>query len=229
MNALAEAYQSYESAAYEVARDPQSPRTSDAVTLLAEQVDHFMATLPLAEVGRLPLERRADISRAISANVQRLLEGLRDMLSVALQIEELGDYTRWSAQLMGAIERLEGAFARLSISVAPSKNPPPIVLRNRTSTPDAPPFVVANVTRHPQLEPYIVIALRDAQTRELEPGHWYADLEAFPGIWADGASPEECLDSLADVLHEWLIVKIAHGDHDISVIDGINPTTLVLG
>lgn len=84
-------------------------------------------------------------------------------------------------------------------------------------------------TRRPQLELYIAIALRDAQARELEPDHWYAALEPFPGVWADGASAEECLTSLADVLHEWLIVKIAHGDHDIPVIDGINPTTLVLG
>jgi predicted RNase H-like HicB family nuclease len=226
MNTLAEAY---ETAASEVASDPQSPRTSDAVTLLVEQIDHFLATLPRAEIGRLTLERRAAISSAISANVQRLLEGLRAMLSVALQIEELGGYTRWSAQLMGAIERLESTFARLGISVAPSKKPSPIVLRNRTSVPDTPPFVVANVTRRPQLEPYIAVALRDAQTRELEPGHWYADLEAFPGVWADGTSPEECLNGLADVLHEWLVVKIAHGDHDIPVLDGINPTTLVLG
>ena len=226
MNALAEAY---ESAAYEVARDPQSPRTSDAVTLLVEQIDHYLATLPLDEIGRLSLEQRATISRTISSSVQRLFEGLRDMLSVALQIEELGGYTRWSAQLTAAIERLEGAFARLRISVAPSRKQPPIVLRDRTSTPDAPSFVVANVTRRPQLEPYIALALQDAETRELEPGHWYADLETFPGVWADGASPEECLNDLADVLHEWLIVKIAHGDPDIPVIDGLNPTTLVLG
>jgi len=226
MNALVEAS---ESAAYAVARDPQSPRTSDAVTLLVEQVDHYLSTGPLAEIGRLPLERRATVSPAISASVQRLFEGLRDMLSVALQIEELGGHTRWSAQLMGAIERLESTFARLGISVAPSRKPPPIVLRDRTSTPDAPSFVVANVTRRPQLEPYIAIALRDAQTRELQPGHWYADLEPSPGVWADGASPEECLESLADVLHEWLVVKIAHGDHDIPVINGINPITLVLG
>ena len=226
MNALAEAY---ESAAHEVTRDPQSPRSSDAVTLLVEQIDRYLATLPLAEIGRLLLERRAAISWAISADVQHHFEGLRDMLSVALQIEELGGSIRWSAQLMGAIERLESAFARLGISIAPSKKPSPIVLRDRTSTLDAPSFVVANVTRRPQLEPYIAIALRDAHARELEPGHWYADLEAFPGVWADGASPEECLTDLADALQEWLIVKIAHGDHDIPVIDGINPTTLVLG
>jgi predicted RNase H-like HicB family nuclease len=226
MSTLVEAY---ESAACEVARDPQSPRTSDAVTLLVEQVDHYLSTGPLAEIGRLPLERRATISPAISASVQRLFEGLRDMLSVALQIEELGGYTRWSAQLTGAIERLESTFTQLGVSVDPSRKPPPIVLKNRASTPDAPSFVVAHVTRRPQLEPYIAIALRDAQPRELEPGHWYADLETFPGVWGDGASPEECLESLADVLHEWLIIKIAHGDHGIPVIDGINPTTLVLG
>jgi predicted RNase H-like HicB family nuclease len=65
--------------------------------------------------------------------------------------------------------------------------------------------------------------------RELEPGRWYADLDAFPGVWADGTSPEDCLITLADVLHEWLVIKLAHGDRDIPVTGDLDPTGLAIG
>lgn len=226
MNALAEAI---ESAEYEVAHDPQSPSTTESITRTIQEIDKFLASPEMVAVDQLDLQKRAAIPGLISGKVQRLFEGLRDMLSVAVQTEQLGGHVPWGAALADAIERLESRFARLGVSVDPSKKPPPIVLRDPTSTPDAPSFVVANVTRRPQLEPYIAMALHDARTRELEPGLWYADLEAFPGVWAEGTSPGECLVTLGDVLHEWLIIKVAHGDRDIPVIGRLDPTTLVLG
>ena len=90
-------------------------------------------------------------------------------------------------------------------------------------------FVVANVSRPSTLERYIALALRDARPRELEPGSWYAELDAFPGVWADGPSPKDCLDTLADVLQDWLLVKLAHRDPDIPVVGQIDLTPLMPG
>ena len=108
-----------------------------------------------------------------------------------------------------------------------TRKPHPIVAKV-TATAEA-PFLVATVTRRPELERYIALALGRACARELEPGHWYADLDGFPGVWADGESAEECVQSLGDVLHEWLLVKIAHRDRDIPVIDGMDPAALLHG
>jgi predicted RNase H-like HicB family nuclease len=76
------------------------------------------------------------------------------------------------------------------------------------------------------LDRYIQVALRSAQPRELEAGHWYADLERFPGVWADGDSPDACLQTLAEVLKDWTILKIADRDRDLAVIDGIDWSVL---
>ena len=222
MNALAEAI---ESAVQEVARAPQSPRASETITRTIQQLDQFLAAPELDKVDGLGPQGRA----AVAGMVQRVSGNLRDMLSVAVQIEQMGGHAPWEVALADAIDRLDSALARVGLSIEPSRRPPPIVIRAPAATGVAPSFVIANVTRRPQLEPYIAIALRAARTRELEPGGWYADLDAFPGVWADGPSPEECLATLADVLHEWLLIKLAHGDRDIPVIGHIDPTTLVRG
>lgn len=219
MNALAEAY---EAAFQEVARDPQSSRAYDAVALLCQQVDEYLATFPLADIDGLSIERRAALTEAISTNACEVLERVRIMLSVALQTEELGGHTQWSEQLTDVLDRLERLFARLGVPIDSSKSRPPIVKRD-------PAFQVANVVRRPQLEPYIAAALRDANVREIEPGVWYADLDAFPGVWANAASRDECLSTLAEALHEWLLIKLAYHDPDIPVVDGMSPAALVLG
>jgi predicted RNase H-like HicB family nuclease len=72
------------------------------------------------------------------------------------------------------------------------------------------------------LDRYVSVALDPALPRELSHGEWYADLALFPGVWATGASPKKCLDTLQEVLREWLILKIADRDRDIPVIDEID-------
>jgi hypothetical protein len=41
-------------------------------------------------------------------------------------------------------------------------------------------------------------------------------------VWAQEASPKECLDTLAEVLREWLVLKIVDKDRDIPVVDDID-------
>lgn len=69
---------------------------------------------------------------------------------------------------------------------------------------------------------YIAVALRSALPKKTDDGHWYCALDQFPGVWAKEASPKECLDTLEEVLREWLVIKIVDKDRDIPVIDEID-------
>jgi predicted RNase H-like HicB family nuclease len=78
------------------------------------------------------------------------------------------------------------------------------------------------------LDRYVSVAMRQAEPRKLdEGGRWYADLPAFPGVWAEGDSPKECLDTLVEVLSEWIFVKLVDGDQDIPMLDEIDLNFLV--
>jgi predicted RNase H-like HicB family nuclease len=72
------------------------------------------------------------------------------------------------------------------------------------------------------LDRYVAVALRSARPREIEEGRWYVDIDQFRGVWADGDSPKTCLDSVAEVLEDWIILKIADKDKDLPVVDGID-------
>lgn len=73
------------------------------------------------------------------------------------------------------------------------------------------------------LDRYVAVAMRAAIPRHLEGGEtWYADLPTFPGVWADGPSPKQCLDTLEEVLRDWLLLKIVDQDRDIPVVDEID-------
>lgn len=69
---------------------------------------------------------------------------------------------------------------------------------------------------------YVTIAMRAASPRRLENGRWYCDLDRFPGVWADGTSLKECLDTLEEVLRDWLVLKLIDRDRDLPVIDEID-------
>lgn len=128
------------------------------------------------------------------------------------------------------MDRLERTFAELGIVVDRSwKSGPPIVTRMGTGPDGLPQIsIAARRYREPRLAPYIERALRDARPSEIEPGRWYAELDAFPGVWADGGTSAGCLEALADVLHEWLVIKIIFEDRDVPVLDDLDPRTLVL-
>lgn len=73
---------------------------------------------------------------------------------------------------------------------------------------------------------YVTVAMRGAVPQQLEGSGWYADLPGFPGVWGNGPSLKECLDSLADILREWVVVKLAKGDRDVPVLDTIDLNVL---
>lgn len=83
------------------------------------------------------------------------------------------------------------------------------------------------------LKRYVDVAMRFAIPRRLDGGRWYADLADYPGapgfrgVWADGESPKACLDTLAEVLQEWIILKLADEDRDLPVVDEIDLSVLL--
>jgi hypothetical protein len=78
------------------------------------------------------------------------------------------------------------------------------------------------------LDRYVDVAVRRAVPRQLETGVWFADLgPAFSGVWAEGASVKECLDQLAEVLEDWVLLKISDQDRDLPTADDIDLTFLV--
>lgn len=80
----------------------------------------------------------------------------------------------------------------------------------------------SRVQRGDVLDQYVATAIRGAQPRQLEDGSWFVDLESFPGVWADDRSPDESLSALAEVLEDWLVLKLQLGDTNIPIVDNIN-------
>jgi predicted RNase H-like HicB family nuclease len=68
---------------------------------------------------------------------------------------------------------------------------------------------------------YIQGALEDATYRQLEDGTWFGQIPGFDGVWANGPTVESSRKELAEVLEEWLLLKIRAGD-PIPVIKGID-------
>jgi predicted RNase H-like HicB family nuclease len=58
---------------------------------------------------------------------------------------------------------------------------------------------------------YVDQALRRAHYSSLEDGTFCATVPALPGIIATGATVEECRDQLAEVVEEWVLVRVARG------------------
>jgi predicted RNase H-like HicB family nuclease len=73
---------------------------------------------------------------------------------------------------------------------------------------------------------YATLAVRRAKLRHLESGTLFAEIEGFPGVWAQGASEKEALETLEEVLLDWLHLKIEDGDRDIPPIGSIDLNVL---
>lgn len=211
-----------------VMRDPESPETRLSVERTVRLLDQFVASGEMRALLRLEPERRPALPPAFAEAIQKLFDVLRPTLSVAIQMEQVGGYADWIVPLDNALTRLQHMFAELGVPVDRSwKSGPPIVTRT-PGTDGKPQFTVTTKTfRSPRLLPYIDLAVRDVQPVEIESGQWYADLECFPGVWGDGETVDECLEVLADVLHEWIVVKVILGDNDIPVLNGLDPRALV--
>jgi predicted RNase H-like HicB family nuclease len=70
------------------------------------------------------------------------------------------------------------------------------------------------------LRAYIQAALKHAEYRKLQDGTWFAEIAGYAGVWANAGTVEECRQDLAEVLEEWLLLKIRDRD-TLPIVDGI--------
>ena len=71
------------------------------------------------------------------------------------------------------------------------------------------------------LTAYIQAAMALADYERLEDGTYYGEIPDCPGVWSDGATLEECRNTLQEVLEEWIILKLRDGD-EMPVLAGID-------
>jgi predicted RNase H-like HicB family nuclease len=50
---------------------------------------------------------------------------------------------------------------------------------------------------------------------------YYAEIPELPGVWATGATEEECRLELKEVLEDWIALGLSRNDH-IPVISGVD-------
>jgi predicted RNase H-like HicB family nuclease len=58
---------------------------------------------------------------------------------------------------------------------------------------------------------YVEEALRRARYEKLEDGTFYAEVPRLRGVLATAPTLEECRDQLAEVVEEWVLVRVARG------------------
>ena len=58
---------------------------------------------------------------------------------------------------------------------------------------------------------YVDKALRRAQYRPLEDGSYCATVRGLKGVIATGTTLEACRDQLAEVVEEWVLVRVSQG------------------
>jgi predicted RNase H-like HicB family nuclease len=68
---------------------------------------------------------------------------------------------------------------------------------------------------------YVEQALRQASYDKLEDGSFCAEVAGLRGVLATGDTLEACRDQLAEVVEEWVLVRIANG-LDVPTIGGID-------
>lgn len=116
---------SYGVASQAVARDPRSDTAAEAIAVMVGAIDEFLTTPPYTLLGQLEPEVRLATRQAMAGEVRRLIEGIRNMLSVAAQVEQYGGPVSWAPPLAEAIQRLELEFQ--DIPDLSRQSPPPIV------------------------------------------------------------------------------------------------------
>ena len=68
---------------------------------------------------------------------------------------------------------------------------------------------------------YIQASLRHAHYELTEDGRFFGSIPPCPGVWAEGATLEECREDLASALESWMIVGLRQGDA-FEPVDGID-------
>jgi len=72
---------------------------------------------------------------------------------------------------------------------------------------------------------FIDAAIKEASISTLSDGTIFGRIPSCPGVWADGETEQKCLETLQEVLEEWMLFKIREGDRDFPVLEGINLNT----
>ncbi len=103
----------------------------------------------------------------------------------------------------------------------------------RTHEPNAPSYEADPLEVHfgrslpvQLIRRYARLAARRADTERLEDGTWFASIQGFPGVWAQGESEEEVLKEIESVVRDWTCFKIVDKDRDLPVIDTIDLNVL---
>ena len=68
---------------------------------------------------------------------------------------------------------------------------------------------------------YIHAAMRHAHYELIENKRFFGTIQPCKGLWAEGATLEECREELQSTLEDWLLLGFQLG-HKLPVIDGIN-------
>ncbi len=68
---------------------------------------------------------------------------------------------------------------------------------------------------------YINAAMRHAHYEILaDDGSYYGDIEEFDGVYANAETLEACRTELAEVLEEWILLRVSQG-LPLPVVDGL--------
>ncbi len=72
-------------------------------------------------------------------------------------------------------------------------------------------FVVRRYPKEYMIRRYLDEALRRADYEKLEDGTYAAEVPGLQGVLATGTTLEKCRDELAEVIEEWILVRVAQG------------------
>jgi len=64
----------------------------------------------------------------------------------------------------------------------------------------------------PQITAYIRAAMSTSEIKTLEDGSYYAEIPSCPGVWANEEKKEACIETLQEVLEEWIVLKLRDDD-----------------
>ncbi|WP_298666186.1 type II toxin-antitoxin system HicB family antitoxin [uncultured Methanofollis sp.] len=68
---------------------------------------------------------------------------------------------------------------------------------------------------------YIRAAMHHARYEIIEGDEpYYGEVPGLPGVWATGATLEECRENLGEVIDDWLVIRLRRG-MSIPPIDGV--------
>jgi len=83
-----------------------------------------------------------------------------------------------------------------------------------------------NAPRHIQqrtFDRYVQGAMKLARVKKMEDDSCYfSEIPGFPGVWGSGETMKDALNTLDEVLREWVLLKIKDSDKDIPIIEEIN-------